>query len=101
MSRIHWLPKALDDLKQIQADIGQDSPRNARRFVAKIRRSVVGLRRFPLAGGLVPEFEDLELRQTFTGSYRAVYRVRKNVVEVLRVIHGARKLPSSLRNDVE
>lgn len=92
MNYIRWLPRARDDLIQIRAFIAQDSKVNARRWIAKIRRSVEGLRLFPDAGSMVADFPQAGLRESFVGAYRVIYRLRGNAVEILRVIHGARLL---------
>ena len=96
MSKIRWLPRARDDLKQIRAFIARDSKMNARRWIAEIRRTAESLRLFPEAGSLVNEFPSAGLRETFLGSYRIIYRIRGNEAQILRVIHGARRLPGRL-----
>jgi len=53
---------------------------------------------FPNSGRIVPEANDPALRETILGDYRIVYRVKRELVEVLTVYHGARLLdPRSLR----
>lgn len=94
MSRIIWLPSAKRDLRQLRQYIARDSRRNATRFVQKIRDTVNGIRRFPESGSLVPELE-VELREIFVGSYRVIYRINEEVVEILNVIHGARLMPDT------
>ena len=64
-------------------------------MAAKIIQSTRTLRRFPLAGRIVPEFEDPALREHFIYSYRIIYRVEENVVTVAAVIHGRRILESA------
>ena len=96
MSHIRWLPRARDDLKEIRAFIARDSKINARRWIAKIRRSAESLRLFPEAGSLVGEFPEAALRESFVGAYRVIYRIRGSAVEILRVIHGSRLLPGHL-----
>jgi plasmid stabilization system protein ParE len=46
----------------------------------------------PQAGRTVPETNDENIRELLFQRYRIIYRVRKDHVEVLSVIHGARDL---------
>ena len=96
MNRIIWTDAAKRHLQQIRAYISKDSPENATRFIKKIRNSVAGMKRFPEAGGKVPEARGIELREIFVGNYRVAYRVLDRTIEIVSVIHGARILPDSL-----
>ena len=92
--RVVWSPRALDDVDAIASYISRDSTAHASAVVTKIIRSTRMLRRFPLAGRVVPEFEDPSLREHFVYSYRIIYRVRERVVTIAAVIHGRRMLES-------
>jgi len=50
---------------------------------------------FPNSGRLVPELKDPVIREILFGSYRIVYRVKGDLVELLTVYHGARLLDPS------
>jgi len=50
---------------------------------------------FPNSGRVVPELKDPAIREILFGSYRIVYRVKGDLVEVLTVYHGARLLDPS------
>jgi plasmid stabilization system protein ParE len=65
---------------------------HASTVVTKIIRVSRTLSRFPLAGRVVPEFEDQALRERFIYSYRIIYRVQGKTVTVAAVIHGRRML---------
>ena len=47
---------------------------------------------FPLAGRIVPEFNDENIREWFAFSYRVIYRIDQNVVIVAAIVHGRRML---------
>jgi len=47
---------------------------------------------FPLAGRIVPEFNDENIREWFAFSYRVIYRIHQNVVIVGAMVHGRRML---------
>lgn len=48
----------------------------------------------PLAGRVVPELGDAQVRERFLYSYRVIYEVRDERIEVLAVLHGRRLLES-------
>ncbi|MFO0799629.1 MAG: type II toxin-antitoxin system RelE/ParE family toxin [Gemmataceae bacterium] len=47
----------------------------------------------PHAGAEVPEYGDPDLREVFEHPYRILYRVNGPDIEVLAVLHFARRLP--------
>lgn len=98
MSRVVWTALAKADLKEIREFISRDSPLYARRTLERIRAAVASCRQFPEAAAIVPEFEDLSVREVFVGSYRVVFRLTSKKITVLTVIHAARRLhlPSEL-----
>jgi plasmid stabilization system protein ParE len=64
----------------------------AEKFVRNLRKAAGRLRRFPLSGWMVEEWQDPNIREILYGNYRIIHRVRDNVVQVMIVIHGARLL---------
>lgn len=90
---IAWLRKALRELDQQAAYIAQDNLRAAQQAVARIIQSVESLRHQPGLGrpGRVPGTRELPVTGT---RYLIPYRVRGQRIEVLRVFHTSRKLPS-------
>jgi toxin ParE1/3/4 len=48
----------------------------------------------PLMGRVVPELENAAIREFFIYSYRVIYQVSGDDVQVLAVIHGKRLLDS-------
>ncbi len=97
MAQVRWTEQAADDLAAITEFIAADSPQYARLFALDVITAVERLARFPRSGRIVPERANPAIREIILGSYRIVYRLRKDVVEVLTVYHGARLLdPSNL-----
>ena len=92
MSRIIWSPQAEHDLRSIRNFIARDSRQYAKRMVDRIKHAVAGCRRFPEAASVVSEFGDPLVREIFVASYRVIYRVENNVINVLTVLHSARRL---------
>lgn len=95
--QVAWLRAAVEDLDEIAAYIAQDSPRYAGIVTEKILTAARELADFPNMGSMVPEWDDDTYRQRIVYSYRLIYRVKSDRVQVLTVIHGARQLPRSIR----
>jgi len=98
MAQVRWTPQAADDLNAIAEFISQDSPRYSSLFVLDVLHAVDRLNQFPKSGRVVPEINDPLIREIILGSYRIIYRVRKDFVEILTVFHGSRLLDPSKLN---
>ena len=93
MTRVVWTRPARDDLRQIRAYIAQDSERYARVVIEHLVAAVRRLRDYPLSGRVVPELARPTIREVIEGAYRIVYRVTPDAVQILAVVHGARRFP--------
>jgi len=91
--QVVWLPTAIDDLDAIAAHVATDSPTYAAAVVGEMLTSAAQLRDFPEMGRRVPEWNDDRIRERFVHSYRLIYRLTAEALQVLAVIHGARILP--------
>ena len=97
MVEVRWTPQAADDLNAIAEFISKDSPHYSSLFVLDVLYAVDLLIQFPKSGRVVPEINDPSVREIILGSYRIIYRVRRDLVEILTVFHGSRLLdPSKL-----
>ena len=85
MTRVIWTRPAREDLREIRGYIAQDSERYARVVVARLVVAVRRLREYPLSGRVVPELGRPTVREVIEGSYRIVYRVTPDAVQVLAV----------------
>ena len=47
---------------------------------------------YPGMGRIVPEYENPDLRERLHGSYRIVYRLKEDAIEIVTITHGARLL---------
>jgi toxin ParE1/3/4 len=88
--RVKWLREARANLDAEAEYISQDSPAAAGRIVAAIESATAGLARHPAMGrpGRVIGTRELVVPGT---PYVIPYRVHDNVVETIRVFHGARR----------
>jgi toxin ParE1/3/4 len=77
--------------------IARDSPRYAAALMRDARDAARSLRQFAERGRVVPEENDPNIRELFVQSYRLIYRIHGNAVEVIHFIHGARDLADILR----
>jgi addiction module RelE/StbE family toxin len=95
MSSIRWTPQAVEDLEAIHAYVARDSARYATLLVERLFGAIDRLTHLPNSGRIVPEFQRPDLREVILGSYRIVYRLREDSVEILTVFHGARLFPAA------
>lgn len=90
--KLLWSPTARRDLWDIRRYIAQNNPAAADSTVRRILRAVDNLRIFPELGRLGRRAGSRELIIPRT-PFIVVYSVKPQVVEVLAVIHGARRWP--------
>lgn len=92
--RVRWTRKALANLDAEAAYIAQDNPQAARAVVERIQEAVSLLANHPALGrpGRVPGTRELVIPDT---PYILPYRVRGKGVEILRILHTARKWPEN------
>jgi len=90
--RLIWSPQAVEDVEAIQSYVARDSEQYANLLVERIVAAVDRLAAFPRSGRVVPEVGDQSLREVVYGTYRIVYRLKPEVVEIVTVFHAARLL---------
>ena len=47
---------------------------------------------FPFSGRLVPEFETEQIREVIEGSYRIIYYIKPEQIDVIAVLHAAQNI---------
>ncbi|MGH9905483.1 MAG: type II toxin-antitoxin system RelE/ParE family toxin [Pyrinomonadaceae bacterium] len=92
--RANWTAKSLQRLQQIHDHIARDQPLSARRFIDRLTRRAETIALQPRAGRIVPEYQSNDIRETFEGAYRIIYRILPDRIDILTVRHSARLLPS-------
>ncbi len=93
MIKLRWTDHARRDLLVIGRYIARDNPGAARRWVEQLRERARLAAENPLAGRVVPELGRDDVREVFLRSYRIVYSVGEEAVDVLTVFEGHRLLP--------
>ncbi|MBU1932076.1 type II toxin-antitoxin system RelE/ParE family toxin [Patescibacteria group bacterium] len=96
-----WSIPARNDLRQIYEYIAKDSRYYATNVVENIVSKAENLEEFPEIGRVVPEIGDENVRELIIYSYRLIYEIVPNGVQVLAIIHGRRDFSSLDRNDLD
>lgn len=93
--RLEWLPQALNDFDEIIDFIASDNPLAAIEQGDEIENQVARLLDNRQQGrpGRVRGTRELVIVHT---PYMAVYRIKKEAIQILRVLHGARLWPETL-----
>ena len=94
--RVHWTLAALADVRAAEAYIARHSKHYAEGMVKRIFDRTELLSQFPHIGPVVPEYEDDSLRELYEDPYRIVYRVMEEQVDIIAVVHSARRMPRGL-----
>jgi toxin ParE1/3/4 len=93
MSRVQYTTQAQEDIVEIAFYIAQDNAEAADRLMGKILRACDRLGASPRAGRAREELAP-GLRSFPVGKYLIFYRPIPGGIEVIRVLHGARDIPS-------
>jgi len=100
MSKYQFTPQAVADLFDIWSFIAEDNPAAADRVEEAVFRACDFLADSPFAGRTRKDLTPLPLRfwvvQPYS-SYLIVYHAEKKPVQIIRILHTARDLPSVLR----
>jgi len=88
-----WAESASDDLAEVANYIAKDSEVYAAAVVRELIEAAHSLDLFAQRGRIVPEYSDAAIRQLLTRDYRLIYEVGEAAIYVLRIVHGARRLP--------
>jgi toxin ParE1/3/4 len=90
--RVKWIRRALLDLEEVEAYIARGNPAAAAEVALNIARAVSLLQEQPGIGraGRVPGTRELVIPDS---PFIVPYRVKDNIVQVLRVYHASRRWP--------
>ena len=89
---VYWTDTAQGHLAAIHAYIAQDSPAYATRVVDILTYRSQQIGQYPRSGRMVPEYEHKQIREVIEGSYRIIYHIKADQIDVLAVIHVARNV---------
>ena len=90
--KIHWTDNAEEHLDAIYKYISKNSTEYAKRMVDRLTQRSQQISKFPLSGRIVPEFNDEHIREIFEASFRIIYYIKSDQIDILAVIHGAQQI---------
>jgi toxin ParE1/3/4 len=96
--RIVWTPEAVSRLEDIEAHIAVDSSTNAKEMIARLLARTRQLETAVLSGREVPEYRRDDIRELLERPYRIIYRLTKERVTILSVMHYRQLLPRKARD---
>ena len=82
-----WSIPAKQDLKKIYDYIARDSKYYAEKVSEDILERSEKLNEFPEIGRIVPEIGEVNIREVIVYSYRLIYEISSDKIEVLALIH--------------
>lgn len=82
-----WSIPAKQDLKEIYDYIARDSKYYAEKVSQGIVEKSELLHKFPKIGRVVPEIGEANIREVIVYSYRLIYEVSSDKIEILTLIH--------------
>ena len=91
MARVARSPRAGLDLDEIWLSVALDSPAAADRLIDRILERCLSLEDYPHLGPARPEIGP-GARALTVGDYLVLYRISDAGPEIVRVVHGARRL---------
>ncbi len=86
--KVVWSKESLRQLIEIEQFISRDSPDRAVKFINKLIDRGEKVKDYPYKGRIVPEFSINEIREVFEKTYRIVYKISKDQIEILTVFEG-------------
>lgn len=94
--KVVWSAESLNDLDAIYAYIAKDSPIYARRIIERLLNRGDQVAMYPKSGRKVLEMNRADIREIIEGSYRIMYHLTPETIEILTILHGAKLFPELL-----
>jgi len=93
--KVNWTAAARTQLRDIHTFISRTSPQYAKNVVDRLTRRSQQIATFPRSGRVVPEANDVNIREVLEGSYRIIYHLIDDEVDIIAVVHSARQWPEN------
>lgn len=94
---VKWSKTATDDLRAIYDYISKDSMVYAKRVIEELVSKSEYLVEYPNLGRIVPELNNSKVRELMIFSYRMVYQVENDDVEILTLIHSRKNFDFEIK----
>ena len=92
--KVSWTETAVNHLSSIYSYISQNSPQYAQRLVERLTHRSEQIAKFPRSGRIVPEFETKQIREVIEGSYRIIYYIKPDQIDIIAVLHASQQIKS-------
>ena len=89
--KVDWTETALAQLDAIHDFYAQTSTAYALHLVDRITNRSKQIATFPFSGRMVPEYKLDEVREMIEGSYRIIYLIHADKIEILALFHTSRE----------
>lgn len=86
--KVVWSSQAIEDIDAIAVYIARDSPSYAAAIVRKLIAETRQLASSPFAGNTLIEFDDSNIREIWSYSYRVIYRIEGETITIATVVHS-------------
>ena len=91
--KVNWTAAAREQLRDIHAFIARSSPQYAITVVDRLTRRSKQIASFPMSGRVVPDVNDVNIREIIEGQYRIIYHILENEIDVIAVVHSSQQWP--------
>ena len=93
--KVRWTDPALKDLDGVLGFIAAENPDAAKTLWKKAKAATRSLRRYPMKGRMVPEYQDPLVRELIVGPCRILYSTSAYpVLLILAIVRAERTLDS-------
>ncbi|NOX89808.1 MAG: type II toxin-antitoxin system RelE/ParE family toxin [Calditrichaeota bacterium] len=86
--KIIWSKESLRQLIEVENYVSKDNPERSAKFINKLIDCAEKVTDYPFKGRIVPEFSSDEIREVFEKTYRIVYGISEDQIEILTVFEG-------------
>lgn len=93
MAELRWSEQAVFDIERTLSNIERTSPAFATVIGDEIREVADSLLQLPLLGAVAPEYSRPDIRERQVRSWRLIYRVSDETIEILTFVNANRRLP--------
>mgnify|MGYP001571387599 CR=1 FL=1 len=94
--KVHWTDRAKQRLKLIHDHIAKDAPLVAPSVIERLVRRSMQIGEFPHSGREVSEYQREDMREILERPYRILYRIQRDRIDVITVMHYRQLLPDDL-----
>jgi toxin ParE1/3/4 len=91
--QLRWREEARREFRKVVRAIAAERSKAGSIVSGAVYEAIDRIVRFPHIGFRIKKNGDRDIRQTSAGSYRIIYAIEGDLVEILRVMHRRREVP--------